>query len=362
MRKSSRRSDHRIPPRAMSPPRRCTASTRGEYTQISCAGRGAGKKRELGGIELDRQRVAALAVRVRAHRGPDNLDERAQDAILVEALHRVDLARELATDSFDAPRAFRIRAGRCRSAPRRDRRLERAGRGLAASASANDASVNRIPAWCRYLTSARSTTTWRAVSPARSTRRLSPSFSISPAHTAEEQLGHSRLRVGVGERIARRGAHAERVDPSGRATRGRDRVRPLVHDDHVEVLQHRHHVRQQQRGARPVQLQARDAVTGGRALEADREIVALLEHRDVGDGLRRGDVGLVPGRERVAPDPERVEPELLTVRWRPARRAARRANRARSPRARTRARLRRPPACRRPASAPRRATARARRR
>ena len=70
-----------------------------------------GKKRELGGIQLDRERVAALSVRVRAHCGSDDFDERAQDAILVEALHRVDLAHEVTTGSFDAPRAFRIRQG-----------------------------------------------------------------------------------------------------------------------------------------------------------------------------------------------------------------------------------------------------------
>ncbi|CAM5621676.1 hypothetical protein SALBM217S_02895 [Streptomyces griseoloalbus] len=43
VRKSSRRSDQRRPPRATLPKRRCTPSTRGEYTQISNAGRGAGR-------------------------------------------------------------------------------------------------------------------------------------------------------------------------------------------------------------------------------------------------------------------------------------------------------------------------------
>ena len=36
------RSDQRMPPRATGLPRRCTASTRGEYTQISNIGRGSG--------------------------------------------------------------------------------------------------------------------------------------------------------------------------------------------------------------------------------------------------------------------------------------------------------------------------------
>ena len=43
VRKSSRRSDQRSPPRATGPNRRCTPSTRGEYTQISNRGRGAGR-------------------------------------------------------------------------------------------------------------------------------------------------------------------------------------------------------------------------------------------------------------------------------------------------------------------------------
>ena len=43
VRKSSRRSDQRNPPRATRPNRRCTASSRGEYTKISNFGRGSGR-------------------------------------------------------------------------------------------------------------------------------------------------------------------------------------------------------------------------------------------------------------------------------------------------------------------------------
>ncbi|CFS39198.1 Uncharacterised protein [Mycobacterium tuberculosis] len=42
VRKSSRRSDQRNPPRATGPNLRCTPSTRGEYTKISYRGRGSG--------------------------------------------------------------------------------------------------------------------------------------------------------------------------------------------------------------------------------------------------------------------------------------------------------------------------------
>ena len=43
VRKSSSRSDQRSPPRATRPNRRCTASSRGEYTKISNLGRGSGR-------------------------------------------------------------------------------------------------------------------------------------------------------------------------------------------------------------------------------------------------------------------------------------------------------------------------------
>ena len=43
VRKSSSRSDQRSPPRATRPKRRCTASSRGEYTKISNFGRGSGR-------------------------------------------------------------------------------------------------------------------------------------------------------------------------------------------------------------------------------------------------------------------------------------------------------------------------------
>jgi hypothetical protein len=53
VRKSSRRSLHRMPPRATGPARRCTPSTRGEYTQISYMGRGSGRSRTLAGSSLN---------------------------------------------------------------------------------------------------------------------------------------------------------------------------------------------------------------------------------------------------------------------------------------------------------------------
>jgi hypothetical protein len=52
VRKSSIRSDQRIPPRATLPPRRCTPSIRGEYTKISNFGRGSGSPGTFDGSNL----------------------------------------------------------------------------------------------------------------------------------------------------------------------------------------------------------------------------------------------------------------------------------------------------------------------
>ena len=103
VRKSSRRSDQRRPPRATLPPRRCTPSTRGEYTKISNCGRGSGSSGIERRVELEREVVGRGAVVVRAevvraqHRA-DHGQEVAQDAVLVEALDRVDRAFDLALE------------------------------------------------------------------------------------------------------------------------------------------------------------------------------------------------------------------------------------------------------------------------
>ena len=53
VRKSSRRSDHRIPPRATFPARKCTPSMRGEYTKISYFGLGKGRSEIRTGSNLN---------------------------------------------------------------------------------------------------------------------------------------------------------------------------------------------------------------------------------------------------------------------------------------------------------------------
>ena len=76
MRKSSRRSLQRRPPRATEPPRRCTPSTRGECTKISNCGRGSGVKGSAR-VQLERD-VRLVEVVVRAqHRAHDATGTRA---------------------------------------------------------------------------------------------------------------------------------------------------------------------------------------------------------------------------------------------------------------------------------------------
>ena len=113
MRKSSRRSDQRRPPRATEPPRRCTPSTRGECTKISKRGRGSGVSGDLRRVELERHvRLRAGQEVVRAQHRAHDRQEAAQDPVLVEAVDGVDRLLDLARDVLGPPAV----AGRDRSA------------------------------------------------------------------------------------------------------------------------------------------------------------------------------------------------------------------------------------------------------
>src|ERR1700742_4086230 len=75
VRKSSSRSDQRRPPRATRPNRRCTASSRGEYTKISNLGPGPEVVRAQG--PLDQGQVGA------------------QDPVVVQGHHVIQLTADL---------------------------------------------------------------------------------------------------------------------------------------------------------------------------------------------------------------------------------------------------------------------------
>ena len=117
VRKSSRRSDQRIPPRAIGPPRRCTPSSRGEYTKISKAGPRLGHLVHARRVELEGEAQAAAAVRhalvvVGAERPVDELEVGAKDPVLVEARDRLEAAEDPLRDRVGRGAVRRRLAGR----------------------------------------------------------------------------------------------------------------------------------------------------------------------------------------------------------------------------------------------------------
>ena len=126
VRKSSRRSLQRMPPRAIRPLRRWTPSTRGEHTQISNIGRGSGRSGTLVVSNLNASTGAVAAVGRRtegvgAHRGVDQRQQRPQRAVVVEAGHGVQRLGDLRrAASCSACRRRRRRAGSKRVANNAD--------------------------------------------------------------------------------------------------------------------------------------------------------------------------------------------------------------------------------------------------
>ena len=95
VRKSSRRSDQRIPPRAIGPPRRCTPSRRGEYTKISKRGFGSGISCTHEGSSLRARHGRGppsdpALVEVGAQGPVDELEVGTEDPVLVEARDRLE--------------------------------------------------------------------------------------------------------------------------------------------------------------------------------------------------------------------------------------------------------------------------------
>ena len=177
-----------------------------------------GEERRAGRVELDREtRRRSVGTRSCAPRpGRPRASARrmrSSSRLSTASISRRELAvdRPLACARGPSPRSTD------RSAPRRARRSSAPARGFAASASANDASVNRTPAWCRYFTSAAEHDDLsRPSSPARSTSRFSPSFSISPAHTPRNSSATRACASGV-VRARRRRRAARRTSRSSSA-------------------------------------------------------------------------------------------------------------------------------------------------
>ena len=268
MRKSSRRSDQRMPPRAMSPARRWTPSTDGDATQISCCGRGRGRKSSAGGSNLN-ARYGSAAVRVRAHHRPPR---RATSA------RRIRSASRLATASMARPssassgglggRIARPRGIEALVEPRDEQahrvgvRRQRVGEVRIGEAHARpDGGTGRARARSRRRATSR---------PARSTSRFSSSFSIVPAHTPRKTSATRACVAGSPSGSPTSATHTERVDPPRDAVRRVDLVRALVDHRHAEVLEQRHHVGEHQRAAGPVELDPGDHVADRAARAGSR--------------------------------------------------------------------------------------------
>ena len=96
-----------MPPRATLPARRCTPSTRGEYTKISNIGRGSGRSGIALGSSFNATHGGGLPAPsaslepVRAQRREHEVQQAAQDAVLVERGDRVELGADLVGQLFD---------------------------------------------------------------------------------------------------------------------------------------------------------------------------------------------------------------------------------------------------------------------
>ena len=189
VRKSSRRSDQRRPPRATEPNRRWTPSTTGECTHDSSAGRGLGRKSSssarilktsaCGGCPSVRRnafvRCVARSVSIvaRSTRSASSEDTAARPA-----------STSASTASAASARACTL--SKARSGSNRISKaslIRRVSCGCEVNALAIDASEYVKPAWRRYFANAWMTLTRRQPSSC-SSRRSRSSDSRNPAHAA----------------------------------------------------------------------------------------------------------------------------------------------------------------------------------
>ena len=212
VRKSSRRSDQRMPPRAMSPARRCTPSTDGDATQISCCGCGWGRKSSAVGSNLHARCASPRYAFVRTV-ARTTCHERAQDAVGVEAGDRVDRAPELGVEAR-LERAGRVvsAAGSRRGVEPRDEQPHRVG---VVVQRVGEVRVGEAHAGLAQVLAQRAHDHDVARPRARraSTSRLSPSFSIVPAHTPRNTSATRACVAGSASGSPAAATHTERVDP-----------------------------------------------------------------------------------------------------------------------------------------------------
>ena len=116
VRKSSRRSDQRMPPRATLPARRCTPSIHGARDENLDQRARQRQQVELGAVEFHREigfRRAVLGLEeIGAQRMAHQRQERAQDAVVVEAGDLVESGFDLGRDALGRGRAVARARGR----------------------------------------------------------------------------------------------------------------------------------------------------------------------------------------------------------------------------------------------------------
>ena len=218
MRKSSRRSDQRRPPRATEPPRRCTPSTRGECTKISNCGRGSGVSGICVGSSLNDTYGLVRQEVVRAQHRLHDAQEAAQDAVLVERVDGVDRLLDLAPRTPSAPPRSPVRV------EARVEELARARRATPVCAEQrllHVAVAERDPGLAQV---ARDRAQHRHLAPVEPGAEDQPVEAVElglAVPDAREALVEALAdRVGVDRRPAR--LQPEVVDPHGRAVARRD--------------------------------------------------------------------------------------------------------------------------------------------
>ena len=261
MRKSSRRSDQRMPPRATLPGAQVHAFDARRVHEDLEHRAGERKVGDLRRVELQHDARHGRRRRrlepVRAQRREHEVQQRAQDAVFVEARRPRRArrgsrrrARRASSPSLVLDRDHGSRRATNSSTSRR------AMSGCAASVVC-DVGLAEQRAGLAEVPAVRAQQ--RDLAPRRgrraSTSRLNPSSSASAVDDREERfLERGRSARGVDRRAAgaRRRNH---LIHRGVATGGRDRVRMLVVDDHAHVREARQHVRERRLRAEAVELE-----------------------------------------------------------------------------------------------------------
>jgi hypothetical protein len=235
-------------------------------------------RRHRGGADLERERAAAGAVGVRAHRRVDQAELVAQDAVVVERRDRVEVLEDLL-----AQRGLGLHVALARGI---EAQLEqphlllgdvRVGRDhvlLVALGEAGSQALAELPQRPqeRDLAPVERRRDHKAVERVR--------LGLAPPHR-RDAVGDPLAALVEVERAVRRPEHAEVLQP--RLPRAIDEARRALLDDaQAEVLEHRHRTRQLELAADAVQADPRQ-----RALVAQRD----RERPPGGEqALERGDV------------------------------------------------------------------------